>query len=163
MIAPRIVLLGNDYPTLTLMRNRLIEEGYRVLRCRPQDVINAHAVVKRMQANLVILDFWLMKRADGWAFLRGMCADRETADIPAIIASGQSEMPPGQDELLRTMACHVMVKPFDAEELLRAIVVALGRSPVRSQHGVSVYAASHADPPVAETPDNSLAAAEEAL
>jgi DNA-binding response OmpR family regulator len=151
MTAPRIVVLGNDYSSLSLMHDLLIAEGYRTLRCRPQDVTDAHAVVKRAHADLVILDLWLAKRADGWAFLRRLCADLETADIPAIIASGQSEMPPGAAHLLRMMACHVMVKPFDAQELLRAIAAVLGPSPV--------HTASHADPSVAETADYPLLAA----
>ncbi len=35
----------------------------------------------------MILDLWLAKREDGWAFLARMCADLETMHIPAIIAS----------------------------------------------------------------------------
>ena len=163
MTAPRIVLVGNDSFSLSTMHNLLIEEGYRTLRCRPQDVTDAHAVVKRAQADLVILDLWLAKRADGWAFLKRLCADLETAHIPAIIASGQPEMPPGAAELLRTMACHVMVKPFDAQELLAAIAVALGPSLVQSQRGAPMHAASHTASSIAEMPDNSLATAEEAL
>lgn len=131
MTAPRIVLLGNDFSSLSLMHTLLTDEGYRTLRCRPQDVTDAHAVVKRAQADLVVLDLWLAKREDGWAFLARMCADLETANIPAIIASGQPEMPPGAAELLRTMACHVLATPFDADELLRAIAAALGPLPVR--------------------------------
>jgi DNA-binding response OmpR family regulator len=129
MTAPRIVLLSNDDASLSAMHALLTDAGYRTLRCRPRDVTDAHAVVKRARADLVILDLWLAKREDGWAFLARMCADLETMDIPAIIASGQMEMLPQQDELLRTMACHVMVKPFDTQELLTAIGTALGASP----------------------------------
>lgn len=151
MTAPRIVILGNDFSTLSTMRDLLSEEGYRTLRCRPQDVTDAHAVVKRAQADLVILDLWMARREDGWAFLRRMCADLETMHIPAIIASGRPEMPPGATELLRTMACHVMVTPFHIRELLDAITAALGPSPVR--------AAPHVHPSVAFPADDSLVAA----
>jgi CheY-like chemotaxis protein len=161
MTAARIVLLGNDSSSLSTMHALLIEEGYRTLRCRPRDVTDAHAVVKRARPDLVILDLWLAKRADGWAFLRHLCADLETADIPAIIASGQPTPPPGADELLRRMACQVLVKPFDSQELLSAIATALGPSPAARSFGAYVHAASHADPSVAETPDASLAAAAE--
>jgi len=148
MTAPRIVILGNDYSSLSLMHDRLIEEGYRTLRCRPRDVTDAHAVVRRTQPDLVILDLWLAKRADGWAFLTRLCADLETADIPAVIASGQPEMLPGQDELLRTMACHVMVKPFDAQELLRAIETVLGPSPAARSFDADVHRRSRMSHPV---------------
>jgi CheY-like chemotaxis protein len=159
MTAPRIVILGNDSSSLATMHDLLIEEGYRTLRCRPQDVTDAHAVVRHAHPDLVILDLWLAKREDGWAFLRRLCADLETANLPAIIASGQPEMPLGVAELLRTMQCQVMVKPFDSQELLRAIETALGPSPVQSHRGVPMPAASHADPSVAEMPNYSLVAA----
>jgi len=127
--APRIVLLGNDDAPLSAMHALLTDAGYRTLRCRPRDVTDAHAVVKRAEADLVILDLWLAKREDGWAFLARMCADLATAQIPAIIASGQMETLPKQAEMLRTMQCHVLVKPFDPQELLCAIEAALGPSP----------------------------------
>ncbi|MHB8644880.1 MAG: response regulator [Thermomicrobiales bacterium] len=155
MTAPRIVLLSNDDASLSAMHTLLTDEGYRTLRCRPRDVTDAHAVVKHARADLVILDLWLAKREDGWAFLARMCADLETMRIPAIIASGQKETLPRQDELLRTMQCQVMAIPFDAQDLLRAVAAVLGPSPVRSYRGAPVRAASYAD--------LSVAAAEESL
>ncbi len=144
MTAPKIVLLSNDSASLSAMHTLLTSEGYHLLRCRPQDVTDAHAVLKRAQADLVILDLWLAKREDGWAFLARMCADLETMHIPAIIVSGQREMLPKQAELLRTMHCHVMADPSDAHELLRAIVAALGPSPMRMSPDASMRRAAHA-------------------
>lgn len=54
MTAPRIVLLSNDDAPLAAMHALLTDEGYRTLRCRPRDVTDAHAVVKRAEADLVI-------------------------------------------------------------------------------------------------------------
>lgn len=135
MITPRIILLGNDSSSLSTMHNLLVDAGYRTLRCRPRDVTDAHAVVKIAQADLVILDLWMAKREDGWAFLARLCADLKTAHIPAIIASGKPEMLPGQADLLGAMQCHVMVKPFDTEELLRTVERMLGPSPVTLARG----------------------------
>ncbi|MGI8689231.1 MAG: response regulator [Thermomicrobiales bacterium] len=143
MAAPRIVLLSNDDTSLSAMHALLTDQGYRTLRCRPRDVTDAHAVVKRAEADLVILDLWLAKREDGWAFLTRMCADLETAQIPAIIASGPMEMLPGQDEMLRTMQCHVLVKPFDTQELLRAIETALGPPPIEAVVGDPAIVTMH--------------------
>jgi CheY-like chemotaxis protein len=134
MTAPRIVLLSNDDASLAAMHALLTDAGYRTLRCRPRDVTDAHAVVKRAKADLVILDLRIAKREDGWAFLARMCADLETMDIPAIIASGQMERLPQQDALLRTMACHVLVTPFDTQELLTAIGTALSAPPATRAH-----------------------------
>jgi CheY-like chemotaxis protein len=122
-------------------------------------VTDAHAVVRRAHPDLVILDLWLAKREDGWAFLRRLCADLETAHTPAIIASGQPAMPSGAAEPLRTMQCQVMVEPCDSRELLRAIEMALGPSPVRSHRDTTMPGAPQADPSVAETSDYPLATA----
>ncbi len=143
MTAPVIMLLSNDDTHLSAMHALLTDEGYRMLRCRPRDVTDAHAVVKRAQADLVILDLWLAKREDGWAFLRRMCADLETMHIPAIIASGQPEMLPQQDALLRTMQCHVLRTPFDGQELLHAVTTMFAPSPVQSPRDDPMRVAAH--------------------
>ena len=43
---------------------------------------------------LVILDLWLVKRDDGWAFLTRLWDDAETTHIPAIIVTGKPGLPP---------------------------------------------------------------------
>jgi len=56
MTAPVIAVLDNDPSFLSLMHELLTDEGYRILRCRPDDVVSAHALVKRVRPALVILD-----------------------------------------------------------------------------------------------------------
>ncbi len=155
MTAPRIVLLSNDAASLTAMYTLLIHEGYRIFRCRPQDMTDALAIVKYAQSDLVILDLWLTKREDGWTLLTRMCADLRTMHIPTIIASGQRGILPGQEELLRSMQCHVLAEPFDAQELLRAIETVVGPTPIRWNRATAEQAVSPADPSEAEKPDNS--------
>jgi response regulator RpfG family c-di-GMP phosphodiesterase len=91
MTAPRIVLLSNDDASLSAMHALLTDESYRTLRCRPRDVIDAHAVVKRARAALVIMDVWLAERTDGWVFLAHLHTDPETMHIPTIITAGQDD------------------------------------------------------------------------
>jgi len=129
MTTPRIALLDNDPAALSLLHELLTDEGYRTLHCRPDDMVSAHALMKRARPALVILDLWSAKREGGRAFLTHLWGDGETAYIPAIITSGPKEMPPRQDEMLRTTRCQVLGTPFDARELLRAIETVLGPSP----------------------------------
>ncbi|MGI8857590.1 MAG: response regulator transcription factor [Thermomicrobiales bacterium] len=147
MTAARIVLLDNDSFSLGAIHAPLADEGYRVLRCRPRDIADAHAMVKRAEADLVILDRWLGKRADGWALLGRLSVDGLTAHIPAIMAIGKAEVSPGATDFPRTMRCRMMAKPFDANELLAAIAAVLRPSLAQRDRGLQRHAIPSADPP----------------
>ena len=135
MMAPLIVLLGNDASSLAALHEVSSDAGYRTLRCRPQEVTDARAVLKRADADLAILDLWAARREDGWAFLRRLWADIDTTHLPSIVVTGETEAPPMGADLLRTMHCQVMRKPLDARELLRKIAAALGPSPATRARG----------------------------
>lgn len=129
MTAPIIVLLGNDSASLAALHALSATAGYRPLRCRPQEVTDAHAVVKCARADLVILDLWAARGEDGWAFLRHLWADPNTTDIPAIVVTGEADSVPMDGDVLRTLHCQVVRKPLDAAALLRTIAAALRPSP----------------------------------
>ncbi|MDQ6905648.1 MAG: hypothetical protein M3176_02355 [Chloroflexota bacterium] len=48
-----IAIQRNGSPSLSQ-----IEERYRILHCRPHDVVDVHALVTRFQSVLAILDRW---------------------------------------------------------------------------------------------------------
>lgn len=122
---PLIMLLGNDSSSLIALHELSRAAGYRSLRCRPQEVTDAHAVLKRAEADLVILDLWTAQREDGWAFLRRVWADIDTTHLPAIVVTGETDIVPIAADLLRTMRCRVLRKPVDACALRSEIAVAL--------------------------------------
>ncbi len=124
MAAPRIVLLDSDPFSLGALHDPLAEAGYRVFRCRPRDVADAYAVVRRAGADLVILDRWLARREDGWALLKRLWADPDTTDLPAVVVAGEADALPVGGELLRAMRCRVVRRPLDAGALLGAIAQA---------------------------------------
>ncbi|MDQ2787799.1 MAG: response regulator [Chloroflexota bacterium] len=125
MTAPMIAVLDNDPSFLSLMHALLTDEGYRTLRCRPDDVVSAHALVKRARPALVILDLWLAKREDGWAFLTRLWDDRETARIPALIVTGEPVVLPEHAAVLHAKHCPIVRKPFDWQDLLTAVATIL--------------------------------------
>jgi DNA-binding NtrC family response regulator len=148
MTAPRIVLLDNDPFSLGALHDLLDDAGYRIFRCRPQDVTDAHAVVKRARADLVILERWLAKREDGWAFLKRLWGDAETTHIPAIIVSGEPASLPVQADVLHALHCQVVRAPCDARELLGAIAAVLGPSPVQRERDLRRQTIPSVDPPI---------------
>ncbi|MGI8689230.1 MAG: response regulator [Thermomicrobiales bacterium] len=135
MTAPIIVLLGNDSTSLAALHALSVTAGYRPLRCRPQEVTDAHAVVKCARADLVILDLWAVRGEDGWAFLRRLWADIDTTHIPTIVITSETGLAPMDGDVLRTLQCQVVRKPLDAAALLRTIAAALRPSPVLRARG----------------------------
>jgi len=86
-----------------------------------------HAVVKRAEADLVILDLWSAGHPDGWTCLGRLWADRNTAHIPTILVTGETEAALTVEVgLLQTKHCQRITKPVNTRVLLRTIKAALG-------------------------------------
>jgi len=161
MTAPYIALLDNDPAALTLLHDLLTGHGYRTLRCRPDDVVSAHALVKRVRPALVILDLWREQREHGWGFLTHLWGDSETAHIPALIVTGAAAVLPMQTAVLRAKRCPVVKKPFDPQDLLSEIAAMLSPSSAERDHSPHLHAVLDADPSVSGRPVPLVAAAGE--
>ncbi|MCA1668781.1 MAG: response regulator [Thermomicrobia bacterium] len=151
MTAPTIALLDNDPAFLSLMHDVLTDEGYCTLRWCAGEQADAHALLRRAQPQLIILDLRLKRRDDGWEFLKRLWGDFETTHIPAIIVSGQPDDLPVKAGALRAMHCQMVRKPFcrndlhdlhDLYDLMTAIERVLGRSPVKCARGEAAYTAA---------------------
>lgn len=163
MTAPTIALLDNDPSFLSLMHDVLTDEGYRTLRWCTESSADAHVLLRRAQPQLIVLDLWLTRRDDGWDFLKCLWGDFETTHIPIIALSRQPEILPVNADVLWTMHCQVVRKPFrlhdlrdldDLHGLLAAIERVLGRSPVKCARCEGAYAARSDDPFVREMGDD---------
>lgn len=148
MTAPMIALLDNNPSFLSLMRDVLVEEGYRALLWHPDDGGDPHALLRYAQPHLVMLDLCLERRDDGWNLLKRLWGDSETTQIPAVVLSGRPEMLSVRMGMLRAMHCQVVRKPFrlhdlrdlcDLHDLLAAIERALGSSPLKCARGEGAY------------------------
>jgi DNA-binding response OmpR family regulator len=160
MTAPMIALLDNDPSFLSLLHDLLADEGYRTVRCRPDDVLSAHALVKLMRPALVILDLWLAERDGGWTFLKHLWGDAETTQIPALVVTEELALLPAQIDVLRALHCPVLRKPFDLQDLLDAIGSVLGPSPVQRARGLHLHAIPSTDPSAPDAADPLAVAAD---
>lgn len=158
MTAPMIAVLDNDPSFLSLMHDLLTDEGYRTLRWRASEGARAHALLKRLQPHLVILDLWLAERDEGWTFLKRLWGDVETTHIPAIIVTGEPNLLPVRVDVLGAMHCQLVRKPFDLKDLLDAIAKVLGPSPVQWDRGARAHAAIVAGPSERDMPHDVLSA-----
>jgi DNA-binding response OmpR family regulator len=161
MTAPVIAVLDNDPSFLSLMHDLLTEEGYAPLLWRTSADERAHALLRRVQPALMILDLWLDERDDGWAILKRLGGDAETTHIPVGIVTGEPDVLPVRADRLRAMHCAVVKKPFDLQDLLDAIAAVLRPSPMRQDRSPHRHALSPADRSVPGPPNHLLAAAAE--
>lgn len=145
MAAPVIAVLDNNPTTLSLLDALLTTEGYRILLGRAKGETNAHALLRRVRPDLVILGPCLTNRDDGLGFLKRLWGDFETTDLPVIVVSGQSE-PPLTATLLRALHCQVVRTPHVLRDLRGAIEALLGPSPA-TRAGLHGTDASPVDTP----------------
>jgi CheY-like chemotaxis protein len=159
MTAPVIAVLDNDPSFLSLMHDLLTDKGYTPLLWHASEWVRAHAVLRRLQPALMIFDFWLEERDDGWAFLKRLWGDVDTTHIPVVIVTGEPELLPVHADVLHALHCQVVRKPFDLQDLLNAIAAVLGPSPVQQNRSPHLRATQSADPSVAALPNYPRAAA----
>ncbi len=81
----RILIVNDSQEILDVLRDLLEEEGYDV-------VVYSYAIrdldeVKRINPDLIILDFIINEETAGWQMLQKLKLDRETATIPVIVCT----------------------------------------------------------------------------
>jgi len=114
------ILAGDDSSViLDLYREILEDEGYRVsLSATPLDVDD----VRRIRPDLVILDHMLNEgEGSGWQLLRELREDADLASLPVVVCTGAVHRVRQGEAELRAMGAGVVTKPFDIDDLVRAV------------------------------------------
>lgn len=126
MLATRKVhiLVINDTPEiLELFRDLLEGEGYEVS-------LYSYAFrdleeIKSRRPDLLILDFIIGGEAYGWQLLQKLKMDRATAKIPVVVCTAALQLARELEGHLKEKGVALVLKPFDIDDLLRAVEVAL--------------------------------------
>ena len=115
----RDVLVADDEPaTVDALAALLEAEGYRVsLRLVAVDT----AEVARLAPDLIVLDFVFGAEHLGLELLQRLRMDRATAQIPAVVCSAALEAIRQMEGHLLGKGTGLVLKPFDADELLAEI------------------------------------------
>jgi CheY-like chemotaxis protein len=118
---PLILVVDDDPDILEAVGEILVDEGYRVARAR--DGQEALARLEGERPALVLLDL-MMPVMDGVAFARAMRLVPEHAGIPVVVISAD-----GDPARARAVAAQgFLAKPFDIDDLLRAVSTHTGAS-----------------------------------
>ncbi|MGN6485743.1 MAG: response regulator [Thermomicrobiales bacterium] len=121
--APHILVINDTQEILDLFRDLLEDEGYRV-------TLSSFAFqeikdVVRINPDLVILDFLIGDEAKGWQMLQKMRMYRPTERIPVVVCTAALALVRELEGHLLTKGVVVVLKPFNIDDLLEVVRIAL--------------------------------------
>jgi DNA-binding response OmpR family regulator len=115
MSKPRILVVDDDVPILTLMRNLLREFGFEPVVAGTG--AQALALAGEQRPDLVLLDI-NMPEMSGSEVIRALRRDHGAVEMPILILSGEPMAP---TEVAALGANAAVQKPFDVPELIQQI------------------------------------------
>jgi DNA-binding response OmpR family regulator/DNA-binding CsgD family transcriptional regulator len=113
----RILIVDDNYETLSLLGNLLTMESFSVIPANNGD--QAIAIALEKKPDLILLDI-LMEGKDGYEVCREMKMHAELINIPVIFLTGQTD----PDDIIKGLnygAVDFISKPFNHSELLARI------------------------------------------
>lgn len=118
-----IAVVNDDTEFLTLMSQLLEMEGHQTMIVREANA--AFDTLKAEQPDLVILDIRLDNPHMGWTICEMLTLDPETRKIPVIICSAALDSLREREDWLRRHGIGALAKPFDIDDLCRAVTTVL--------------------------------------
>ncbi len=135
--AAHIHVINDDEDILDLYRTLLEDAGYEVTTSKfafehPSDV-------ERLAPDLVILDIKFGAQPLGWRMLQKLRMYTPTARLPLVVATAAINEAREQEEYLLSRGIGVVYKPFDIDDFLEDVRLALHtrRGLVEAVHAVS--------------------------
>lgn len=125
---PHILCVNHSPEILSLLRDLLEEEGFRVTTQTHTDKDLDR--IAGLDPDLITLDYMWSTVDDDWSLLQLLKLDRRTRMIPIILCTGAIREVEALAEYLQTMDVSVVFKPFDINRLVAAVHEALGHEPV---------------------------------
>jgi CheY-like chemotaxis protein len=124
MAHQHIAVVNDDTVFLHLMDDLLSDEGYQTTIMKVSG--EAFERIKQLQPDLVIIDIWMQRADNGWEVLNLIRLDPTTANIPVIVSSTDVRDLEAKEQLLRSLNCDVLPKPFNLQTLLDKVNEAIG-------------------------------------
>ncbi len=133
---PPILIIDDDTDIRTTLHALLEDDGYEVFEAANGADGLAFLQTQAPRGIVIVLDY-MMPKLDGIGVLNAVRDDRKLQNhrFVMITAAGRA-IPPELDALLQLFAVPVVRKPFDFNELMDKIKVALQSIPSPDQHGL---------------------------
>lgn len=114
-----ILALNHSQDVLSLIRDVLVEDGYRVTTALLMD--GTIEWIIDLAPDLIILDYLFAREDRGWSLLQELRMDSRTAAIPAILCTGAVRDVEEMKSELDSMRVRIIFKPFDIDDLVKAV------------------------------------------
>lgn len=119
-----ILAINDSDEVLGVFRTLLGEEGYRVTTQRY--LLKDMEAIRADPPDLIILDYMWAGDDAGWSMLQMLRMDRTTGKTPIVLCTGAKREIEELGDHLTQQNVRVVLKPFDIDELLAVITMALG-------------------------------------
>ena len=126
----RIMVINNSDDILALFQKILTTDDCQVF---PQLFLNSDLrEVRRIQPDLIILDYYVGREGVGWEFLQLLKMEDTTAAVPVLICTTSVKLVQNIAGYLATKRVTMLRKPFESRDLVSAVQAALQGDTVRS-------------------------------
>ncbi|HEY3065142.1 MAG TPA: response regulator [Methylomirabilota bacterium] len=117
----KVMVVDDAYSELQMMENILKSAGHQVVTYLDGDALEEKMLAER--PDVLLLDIVMPKR-NGYEILRGLKKDERTRHTPVVVVSSKNQE---SDRVWgkRQGADEYLMKPFTADELLKAVRVFL--------------------------------------
>jgi DNA-binding response OmpR family regulator len=122
-MSARILVINDTQEILELFDELLSEEGYEVVLY--SQAIQDMAEIERIKPDLIIVDYIFGTEKTGWQMVQKLKMRRATAKIPLIICTAAIREVREIEGFLRMKGIVLVPKPFDIDDLLEAVRMAL--------------------------------------
>jgi len=122
---PHILVINDEQDVLSLFREILEDEGYRVSTLTyPMTELGD---LRILAPDLVVMDMIFGGEDRGWHFLQQIRLDRETARLPIVVCTAAVRLAREAKEYLEGMGIGIVLKPFDIDPFLAEVRARIGR------------------------------------
>ncbi len=118
-LPPHILVINDEQDVLSLFREILEDEGYRVSTLTyPMTELGD---LRNLAPDLVVMDMIFGGEDRGWHFLQQIRLDRETARLPIVVCTAAVRLAREAKEYLEGMGIGIVLKPFDIDPFLAEV------------------------------------------
>lgn len=118
-MSARIIVINDEESILDLFRMLLEGEGYEVLTS--VETMENIKDIERLKPDLVILDLKMGVQQAGWTMMQKLRMYPPTKEVPIILCTAALNEVREQESVLEDKGIPVVYKPFDVDEILKAI------------------------------------------
>ncbi len=123
-LPPHILVINDEQDVLSLFREILEDEGYRVSTLTyPMTELGD---LRILAPDLVVMDMIFGGEDRGWHFLQQIRLDRETARLPIVVCTAAVRLAREAKEYLEGMGIGIVLKPFDIDPFLAEVRSRIG-------------------------------------